>query len=991
MRKSFLIIFLLCKLIAQSQSTFTHKIFTKNDGLEIDRIKAMEYDDDGFLWLGGIDNDLREIISAKKEPVIQRFNGKKFHSIPIPKNSKKELNSIFQIIKRKDGLFFVHAGDQIFLFNPFTLVFKPLFRELEAKDIYFSNIFFYNKAYYLLTQEKKLITINKITDGLELNPLVSFTKNTSKYLIEESTQFLPFEEYFIISDDNFPVTFVSWEGEILNELPFRLENKKTKLLEKIIIDEVFTKNDTSFFLFRNNSKLHFVNKKNRTLDPVRTLTPSFESNNLKIIQNKPDKPIIATVKGKNVSLFEFKNTTNIETIFSEEIFEINSPLELITKNNSRDIFIGNSKNELHHIGLSSTKIETFLPEIAIRAISKFDDNYLVATENKGWYTLNLEKKEILPYKIYVNGVEEIPNSSRSIFFENNKLWSNAGSNILEIDTEENKNSLHRHFPPSCLAELNNNELIYGTRGYALMRFNKTTKKHTKILTTDSLYIHDIELKNNFLVGATDKGVLTYNFDTQESQFFGKNIFDDSYMLAIEHHPEYGYLIGSRSGKIFQYNKKTNDFTLIYSDKLNAGIATILFKSDTWWINTFNGIVSYNIKSKEETRYSTKDGLSHNETNRYSALDTGDGFLVGTISGLNYFRPEELEPKKNVSKLVLLKTRSFSKKLNKVVSIYNREKLNKTIVLPAEFKELELEFTLTNNTEDRQHNYRYKLNNEDWINNGSSQVIRFPNFAPGKYTLEIDALNFSGKKIGESINLTIISKNFFYKTWWFYLLILVLIISMLTYLLKQAKLKQQLQETFSENLLESQEKERTRIAKDLHDSVGQQLTLIKKKAQNYDQEELALLTNNALEEVRSISRDLYPAVLKQLGLTTSIEQLVYDIDEETTILFSTEIEDIDQIFTEKETVNLYRFIQECLNNIVKHSKATSVEVIIKNKNKHIAISIKDNGAGFDVTNKTSQNSLGLKTLSERIRILGGTLQINSKPTKGTNITAILPTK
>ncbi len=178
---------------------------------------------------------------------------------------------------------------------------------------------------------------------------------------------------------------------------------------------------------------------------------------------------------------------------------------------------------------------------------------------------------------------------------------------------------------------------------------------------------------------------------------------------------------------------------------------------------------------------------------------------------------------------------------------------------------------------------------------------------------------------------------------------------------------------------------------MHDSVGQQLTLIKKKAQNYNQEELALLTNNALEEVRSISRGLYPAVLKQLGLTTSIEQLIYDIDEETTILFSSEIDDIDSLFSEKEIVNLYRFIQESLNNIIKHSQATSVEVKIKKKSKQITITISDNGTGFDLTNKKIQNSLGLKTLFERIRILDGTLHIDSKPLKGTKLIAIIPIK
>ena len=101
----------------------------------------------------------------------------------------------------------------------------------------------------------------------------------------------------------------------------------------------------------------------------------------------------------------------------------------------------------------------------------------------------------------------------------------------------------------------------------------------------------------------------------------------------------------------------------------------------------------------------------------------------------------------------------------------------------------------------------------------------------------------------------------------------------------AKKEKEQQEKFSQDLLQSQEEERTRIARELHDSVGQQLTLIKRKSQNLEQEEITKMTNNALEEVRSISRGLYPALLKELGLTESIEQLVNEYDEQTNLFFS----------------------------------------------------------------------------------------------------------
>ncbi|ARV15316.1 ATP-binding protein [Polaribacter sp. SA4-12] len=205
----------------------------------------------------------------------------------------------------------------------------------------------------------------------------------------------------------------------------------------------------------------------------------------------------------------------------------------------------------------------------------------------------------------------------------------------------------------------------------------------------------------------------------------------------------------------------------------------------------------------------------------------------------------------------------------------------------------------------------------------------------------------------------------------------------------AKKEKKQQEKFSQDLLMSQEKERTRIAKDLHDSVGQQLTLIKRKSQNLQQEEISIMANNALEEVRSISRDLYPVLLKQLGLTDSIEQLINDYDEQTDLFFSMDIDNVNSFFTENTSLNFYRLIQECLTNIVKHAKAKSVTINIKKENNNIVTLISDNGLGFDVNDSKKKNSLGLKTIFERIKIMNGNLSIDSKLNNGTSFIFSIP--
>lgn len=198
-----------------------------------------------------------------------------------------------------------------------------------------------------------------------------------------------------------------------------------------------------------------------------------------------------------------------------------------------------------------------------------------------------------------------------------------------------------------------------------------------------------------------------------------------------------------------------------------------------------------------------------------------------------------------------------------------------------------------------------------------------------------------------------------------------------------KNQQNIQENFSKELMLAQEKERNRLARELHDGLGQQLTLIKKKAQNLDQQELATMTSNTLDEVRSISRALYPPMLKKLGLSKSISQTLFELDEETEVLISSEVDpDIDMAFNEEDTLNFYRFIQEAVTNAIKHSKANTLIVKISKEKEKINALISDNGIGFNNIQAVSQESLGLKTMTERIKALGGKLLIRSQEGKGT---------
>jgi signal transduction histidine kinase len=208
---------------------------------------------------------------------------------------------------------------------------------------------------------------------------------------------------------------------------------------------------------------------------------------------------------------------------------------------------------------------------------------------------------------------------------------------------------------------------------------------------------------------------------------------------------------------------------------------------------------------------------------------------------------------------------------------------------------------------------------------------------------------------------------------------------------QSKKENRLKAAFSQDLIQMQEQQRNRLALELHDGIGQRLTLLKQKLQSAQQVEASQITAQILEETRAMSRDLYPAFLNQVGITEALKAMIDDIDASTEMFFTHEIDNIDDMFTKDQALNIYRFIQESLGNIIKHSKAKEAFIVIKKETNALKIEIEDNGIGFDVNAKLQYSkSMGIKTMKERINMLKGILNIKSIQGKFTHIEVILNT-
>jgi signal transduction histidine kinase len=201
-----------------------------------------------------------------------------------------------------------------------------------------------------------------------------------------------------------------------------------------------------------------------------------------------------------------------------------------------------------------------------------------------------------------------------------------------------------------------------------------------------------------------------------------------------------------------------------------------------------------------------------------------------------------------------------------------------------------------------------------------------------------------------------------------------------------------QRAFSQQLLQSQEDEKIRISRELHDSVGQDLILLKNKAQSLKDQGLESCISETLNNVRRITQGLHPFVLERFGLTSALKKLIETVDANSSIFISEEVDEIDNLLTKQQELGVYRIVQESINNILKHSESPSALIVVAKEMNTIVLKIKDYGKGFDWSEKSKiKNSLGMKTLQERAKILNAELSITSIVAKGTTIHLKIPIK
>lgn len=324
--------------------------------------------------------------------------------------------------------------------------------------------------------------------------------------------------------------------------------------------------------------------------------------------------------------------------------------------------------------------------------------------------------------------------------------------------------------------------------------------------------------------------------------------------------------------------------------------------------------------------------------------------------------------------------------------------------------LEIGFTGIDHSAPERLTYAYKLEgyDADWVNANKRRSAFYTKLPPGEYWFKARAGNNQGLWSETSPPLIVVVEPQWWQSTWFAISAICVLLAGLVGAGRYRQVKElrekQKREEFARRLIESQERERQRVSRELHDSLGQSLLVIKNRAFVAMQEgtcppdlkaqlsEICEASGDAVQEVRQISQALRPPQLERLGLTRTIEGLVKQLSELGDYEVESSIRSIDNCFSVSDQIHFLRIVQECLNNIIKHSKASVIKLSIERELRRVEFSISDDGCGFDLAERKRRgDGLGMTVIAERVNILKGELEVDSAVAEGTRIRVKIPVK
>jgi len=611
----------------------------------------------------------------------------------------------------------------------------------------------------------------------------------------------------------------------------------------------------------------------------------------------------------------------------------------------------------------------------------------------------------------------VDNSYIVNFFENeNSIWFINYREIVEYNKNSKSKILYKN-PPGIYffcAILKDSMIIIGSHSGTLI-FDTCAKKFIdlNVMYTslskfsgigNSVMCFCLD-RNTLWFGTLGDGLFKYDFEdnslTNYQNSSDEKSISDNQVTAITQDSKGNIWIGTQSAGICKFDIIKSEFIRYSAERLLNGFVTSLLEDNFGylWVVFSNGICKFDINTESVINfYENKEIKFYNEYKPTDFVKDKDGIMYyAGPDGLTYFNPNEIKDNPYIPNIVITDFQIFNESIKPSSEnpfIKKPITSSKEITLSYNESVFSFEFAalIYNNPSKNQYAYMMEGFDKEWVYCGTRRNVTYTNLDPGEYTFRVKGSNNDGiwNEEGTSIKITITPP--WWQTWWFKSCGAAMIFLTAGYGYKKRvnKLKKEksAQEEFSKKLLNSQEEERKKIASVLHDSIAHDVLITKNSSEiglrsageNIEVKEILSKISEqsslTLNELRRIQFNLHPYEVEKLGLTKALRSIVDRVSKSTEIKFTFEEDFIDKTFSEENEIHLYRIIQEAINNIIKHSSATQAAIKINRTDENIIITISDNGKGFSKSSALQKNSMGLSGISERVKLLGGNLEIES---------------
>jgi signal transduction histidine kinase/ligand-binding sensor domain-containing protein len=511
------------------------------------------------------------------------------------------------------------------------------------------------------------------------------------------------------------------------------------------------------------------------------------------------------------------------------------------------------------------------------------------------------------------------------------------------------------------------------------------------------------------------GLNKYNPETDN---FTSYMYDPSNSFSISHNRVWSvyedkagrFWVGTAGG-INLFNRKKEEYIHFTEDDglIDNSVYGILEdEHGNLWLSTESGLSKCIIESTEDfysttvyfINYGDDDNLLNPEFNSSAFIKDANGIIYfGGVNGLTWFYPDSIKNNSHVPPVVITSFKIFEKEaeLDTVISEKKRIELSyKENFISFEFAALDFQAPDKN-----QYAYMLEGLNNRWIKSGTRRYVSFSNLEPGKYRFRVKGSNNDGLWNEEGAAVQIIINPPFWMTVWFRILsgsLLLVSFVLLIRFISTQKLKKKLRAAEIQQKLQG---ERERISRELHDSIGANLTSIitgleisKRFSEKNDKESLdenistlEVHTRKTIEELRQTIWSLHQDISCITELAEKVKDhfrgKIKDVKINIDTNFDTEIE-----ISSLESLNLFRIIQEAVNNSIKYSECSLINICFESKDEMIKVSIKDNGKGFDVNDILfKKHSYGIENMKKRTSRINAEFKISSEPGKGTKITVL----